>query len=308
MEQLTYILRRIGQALPVMLGVSVVAFLLLHLGGDPVRLMAPPDTTAAELEQLRRAYGLDRPLPVQYRDFLGGVIRGDFGRSLRSGQDALGLALERLPATGKLAFAALAIALIGAFPLGTLAAIKQGTWIDQVVMLITLIGQSMPVFWLGVLLMLVFAVNLRVLPATGAGHGWRSLVLPAVTLGMFNMGRTARLFRSELLEVLHADYIRTARGKGLSERGVLFVHAMRNAIIPMITLIGLDLGALLAGSVITETIFAWPGIGRLAINAIYASDYPVVQSTVFLVAATYVTINVLVDISYTLLNPRITVG
>jgi peptide/nickel transport system permease protein len=308
MNNLDYILRRTAQALTVILGVSVVVFLLLHLGGDPVRLMAPPDTTADELEDLRHAFGLDRPLPVQYWDFLKGAVRGDFGQSLRSGQDAIGLALDRLPATGKLAFSALAIALIFAFPLGTLAAVKHGTWIDQAVMLITLIGQSMPVFWLGVLLMLVFAVKLRILPATGARQGWRSLVLPAATLGMFNMGRTARLFRSELLEVLNADYIRTARGKGLPERTVLVVHAMRNAVIPMITLIGLDLGALLAGSVITETIFAWPGIGRLAVSSIWASDYPVVQATVFLVAVTYVVINLVVDISYAFLNPRIRVG
>jgi ABC-type dipeptide/oligopeptide/nickel transport system permease component len=250
-------------------------------------------------------HGLDRPVPVQYWNFLTGVLRGDFGKSLRSGENALHLALERVPATARLAFTALALSLIVALPFGVLAAVKRNTWIDRTVMGAALIGQSMPVFWLGILLILVFAVNLGVLPATGTRAGWRSLILPGITLGMFNMARTARLLRSELLEILQTEYIMTARAKGMSARVVLWRHAFRNAVIPLVTLIGLDLGALLAGSVITETIFAWPGIGRLAVNAIYGRDYPVVQATVLVVASIYVMINFLVDLSYVFLNPRV---
>ncbi len=301
----SYVIRRAWQSLTILLGVSIVVFFLMHLSGDPIRLLAPIDTTAEELEALRKLHGLDRPLPVQYWNFLSGVLRGDFGKSLRSGENALHLALERVPATGKLALTALAFSLIVALPFGVLAAVKRNTWIDRTVMGAALIGQSMPVFWLGILLILVFAVNLGVLPATGTRAGWRSLILPGITLGMFNMARTARLLRSELLEVLQAEYIMTARAKGMSARVVLWRHAFRNAVIPLVTLIGLDLGALLAGSVITETIFAWPGIGRLSVNAIYGRDYPVVQAAVLVVASIYVLINFLVDLSYAFLNPRV---
>ena len=301
----SYVIRRAWQSLTILLGVSIVVFFLMHLSGDPIRLLAPIDTTAEELEALRKLHGLDRPLPVQYWNFLSGVLRGDFGKSLRSGENALHLALERVPATGKLALTALAFSLIVALPFGVLAAVKRNTWIDRTVMGAALIGQSMPVFWLGILLILVFAVNLGVLPATGTRAGWRSLILPGITLGMFNMARTARLLRSELLEVLQAEYIMTARAKGMSARVVLWRHAFRNAVIPLVTLIGLDLGALLAGSVITETIFAWPGIGRLSVNAIYGRDYPVVQAAVLVVASIYVIINFLVDLSYAFLNPRV---
>ena len=301
----SYVIRRAWQSLTILLGVSIVVFGLMHLSGDPIRLLAPIDTTAEELEALRKLHGLDRPLPVQYWNFLSGVLRGDFGKSLRSGENALHLALERVPATARLALTALAFSLIVALPFGVLAAVKRNTWIDRTVMGAALIGQSMPVFWLGILLILVFAVNLGVLPATGTRAGWRSLILPGITLGMFNMARTARLLRSELLEVLQAEYIMTARAKGMSARVVLWRHAFRNAVIPLVTLIGLDLGALLAGSVITETIFAWPGIGRLSVNAIYGRDYPVVQATVLVVASIYVIINFLVDLSYAFLNPRV---
>lgn len=301
----SYVIRRAWQSLTILLGVSIVVFGLMHLSGDPIRLLAPIDTTAEELEAIRKLHGLDRPVPVQYWNFLTGVLRGDFGKSLRSGENALHLALERVPATGKLALTALVFSLIVALPFGVLAAVKRNTWIDRTVMGVALIGQSMPVFWLGILLILVFAVNLGVLPATGTRAGWRSLILPGFTLGMFNMARTARLLRSELLEILQAEYIMTARAKGMSARVVLWRHAFRNAVIPLVTLIGLDLGALLAGSVITETIFAWPGIGRLAVNAIYGRDYPVVQATVLVVASIYVVINFLVDLSYVFLNPRV---
>ena len=283
----------------------MVVFGLLHLSGDPIRLLAPLDTTAEELEVMRKAHGLDRPLPEQYWNFLTNALQGDFGKSIRNGLPALELALERLPATAVLTLTAYSIALIVAFPIGVLAAINMNTWIDRILMGFALLGQSMPVFWLGILLMLLFAVNLQILPATGRHDGWRSLILPGITLGMFNMARTARLLRSELLEVMGVDYIKTARGKGLSELVVIWRHALRNALIPMVTLLGLDLGALLAGSVITETIFAWPGIGRLAVDSIYARDFPGVQAVVCVVAVVYVAINLLVDILYVFLDPRI---
>jgi peptide/nickel transport system permease protein len=289
----------------VLLGLSIVVFGLLHLSGDPIRLLAPLDTTAEELEAMRKAHGLDRPLPEQYWNFLTNALQGDFGKSVRNGLPAMELALERLPATAVLTLTAYSIALIVAFPIGVLAAINMNTWIDRLLMSIALLGQSMPVFWLGILLMLLFAVNLQILPATGRHAGWRSLILPGITLGMFNMARTARLLRSELLEVMGEDYIKTARGKGLSEQVVIWRHALRNALIPMVTLLGLDLGALLAGSVITETIFAWPGIGRLAVDSIYARDFPVVQAVVCVVASVYVVINLLVDVLYVFLDPRI---
>ena len=301
----SYLFRRLSQSLFVLLGLSVVVFGLLHLSGDPIRLLAPLDTTAEELEVMRKAHGLDRPLPEQYWNFLTNALQGDFGKSIRNGLPALELALERLPATAVLTLTAYSIALIVAFPIGILAAINMNTWIDRILMGFALLGQSMPVFWLGILLMLLFAVNLQILPATGRHDGWRSLILPGITLGMFNMARTARLLRSELLEVMGVDYIKTARGKGLSEQVVIWRHALRNALIPMVTLLGLDLGALLAGSVITETIFAWPGIGRLAVDSIYARDFPVVQAVVCVVASVYVAINLLVDILYVFLDPRI---
>jgi ABC-type dipeptide/oligopeptide/nickel transport system permease component len=288
-----------------LLGLSIVVFSLLRLSGDPVNLLVPVNATPAEIETTRKIYGLDRPLPEQYWSFVTKAVQGDFGKSIRSGQSVLPLVLERLPATGVLALASLALALLMAFPVGIFAALYRNTWVDRLLMGFALLGQSMPVFWLGILLMLIFAVNLQVLPATGTREGWRSLVLPGITLGMLFMARTARLLRSEMLEVLGADYILTARGKGLSEHLVVWRHALRNALLPVVTLIGLDMGSLLAGSVITETIFAWPGMGRLAVNAIYGRDYPVVQATVFVVAITYLLINLLVDLLYVTLNPRV---
>lgn len=305
---LVFVVRRAFQAVLVLLGVSVVVFALMHLSGDPVRLLAPIDTTGEELERLRSAYGLDRPVAVQYWDFLSSAARGDFGTSLRSRQSAMGLVVEWLPSTVSLALTALAIALVVAIPLGTLAAVYHNTWKDRVIMGIALLGQSMPVFWLGILLILVFAVWLNMLPATGTRDGWRSFVLPAVTLGMYSMARTARYVRTELLDVLGQDYVRTARAKGLAGLRVVAKHGLKNAMIPVVTLIGLDLAALLAGSVITETIFAWPGVGRLAINAIYNRDFPVLQAVVFVVSSAYVLINLVVDVLYGLLDPRIEIA
>jgi len=302
-----YIVRGLVQAVFVLLGVSLVVFLLLHLTGDPAALMLPPDAPRSQLVELRHTMGLDQPLPAQYLHFLAGLSHGDFGTSLTYNEPALSLVLERLPATIELTIVAMIFALVVAFPLGTFAALRRGTALDRGAMALTLLGQAVPVFWLGIMLILLFAVTWHVFPAGGFST-WGALVLPAFTLGLYSMARTARLVRSGMLEVLNEDYMRTARAKGLPDRLVIVRHALKNALIPVITVIGLDLATLLGGAVITETIFSWPGIGRLAIEAIGHRDYPVVQAVVFITAAGYVLINLGVDILYGYLDPRIHFG
>jgi len=299
-----FILRRLVQAVAVIFGVSIVTFGLLHATGDPARLLLPLDATQEDYVRLRSQLGLDDPLPVQYWRFVSGAVRGDFGRSVRQSEPALGLVLERLPATLELTAAAMAIAVTIAVPAGIVAAARRGTIVDQAAMFIALLGQSMPNFWLGIMLLLLLSVQLQWLPPFGRG-GWENLIMPAVTLAMYSMARTARLVRSGLIDVLGQDYIRTARAKGLREGLVLRRHALRNSLLPVVTVLGLDLAHLLGGAVITETIFAWPGIGRLAVTAIGARDYPVVQAVVFLVAVAYTVMNFLVDVLYAYLNPRV---
>jgi len=299
-----FVLRRLIQAIAVIVGVTLVTFLLLHLTGDPVGMMLPADATEAERARIIRLFGFDRPLPVQFIRFAAGAVRGDFGTSIRQGEPALALVVERLPATLELTLAAMAIAVLVALPAGLVSAARRGSLLDQGAMLVALIGQSVPNFWLGIMLILLFAVGLGWLPPFGRG-GLANLVLPALTLSMYSMARTARLIRSGMLEVLSQDYIRTAHAKGLSERRVLLRHALKNALIPAVTVLGLDLAHLLGGAVITETIFAWPGVGRLIVSAIYARDYPIVQAGVFVVAIGYTGINLLVDMLYAWLNPRV---
>jgi ABC-type dipeptide/oligopeptide/nickel transport system permease component len=301
---LSFIVRRLGQSVFVLLGVTVGAFLLVHLSGDPIKLMLPFDATPEQIAATRAYYGLDEPLPVQYGRFLAHAAQGDFGQSLRGNQPALGLVLERLPATALLAMTALGLALLVAFPVGILAALRPHTLQDQGAMLFALFGQSTPVFWLGIMLILLFSVQLRLLPTGGSG-GPQYLVLPAITLGLYSAARTARLVRSGMLEVLAEDYVRTGRAKGLRPRSLLLGHALRNALIPVVTVVGLDLATLLGGAVITETIFGWPGVGRLAVQAIQQRDYPVVQAAVFVVASGYVVLNLAVDALYAYLDPRI---
>jgi peptide/nickel transport system permease protein len=284
--------------------VTLVTFLLLHLTGDPVGMMLPADATEAERARIIRLFGFDRPLPVQFIRFAAGAVRGDFGKSIRQDEPALALVVERLPATLELTLAAMAIAVLVALPAGIVSAARRGSLLDQGAMLVALIGQSVPNFWLGIMLILLFAVSLGWLPPFGRG-GFANLVLPALTLSMYSMARTARLIRSGMLEVLSQDYIRTAHAKGLSERPVLLRHALKNALIPAVTVLGLDLAHLLGGAVITETIFAWPGVGRLIVSAIYARDYPIVQAGVFVIAVGYTAINLLVDALYAWLNPRV---
>jgi ABC-type dipeptide/oligopeptide/nickel transport system permease component len=300
----SYLLRRLWQSLLVIFGVSVVVFLILHLTGDPAALMLPPDATAEDIAKFRHDMGFDDPVAVQYVRFLKGAVRGDFGQSIRHGEPAMGLVVERLPATFELAGAGLVIALALAIPAGIVSAVRRNTSIDYISTVVALLGQAMPTFWLGIMLILVFSVRLNWLPSSGRGDV-EHLILPAITLGLFTTARITRLTRSGMLEVLGQDYIRTARAKGMGEPPVVWKHALKNASIPIVTIVGIDLGTLLGGSVITETIFAWPGVGRLSVQAIFNRDYPVVQSAVFLLASTFVIVNFLVDVVYTYLDPRI---
>ena len=299
-----YIFKRLFHSVFVLVGISVVVFAILHLTGDPAALMMPMDATPEQVAQFRKEMGFTDPLPLQYWRFFKGALRGAFGNSFRHSQPALGLVLERMPATIQLTFAALFIALMIAIPTGIVSAIRRNSILDQIGMTGALLGQSMPVFWLGIMLILVFSVTLQWFPSSGRG-GIPHLILPAFTLGMFSMARTARVMRSSMLEVLGKEFMTTARAKGLAPQIVILKHALKNAAIPVVTIIGMELGTLLGGAVITETIFAWPGVGRLAIQAIYNRDYPVVQASVFILASVFVLINLLVDIIYTYLDPQV---
>jgi ABC-type dipeptide/oligopeptide/nickel transport system permease component len=300
----TFLLRRLWQSLVVLLGVSFVVFLILHLTGDPALVLLSPEATPEDVRRFREAMGFNDPFLVQYWRFVTGALRGDFGQSVRHGEPAFNLVVERMPATFELAGAALLLALVLAIPAGIVSAVRRNTVLDYVSTVIALLGQSMPTFWLGIMLILLLSVQLQLLPSSGRGT-FEHLILPAVTLGLFTTARITRLTRSGMLEVLNQDYIRTARAKGVSDRPVVWKHALKNAAIPIVTIVGIELGTLLGGSVITETIFAWPGVGRLSVQAIYNRDYPVVQAAVFLLATTFVVVNLLVDLVYTYLDPRI---
>jgi ABC-type dipeptide/oligopeptide/nickel transport system permease component len=299
-----YLLRRLAQSVLVLLGVSFVVFLILYLTGDPALVLLPPDATAEDVREFRARMGFNDPFIVQYGRFLGGALRGDFGQSVRHGEPAFHLVVERLPATFELSGAALLVALVLAIPAGVISAVRRNSVTDYVATVVALLGQSMPTFWLGIMLILIFSVQFNVLPSSGRG-GLEHLLLPALTLGLFTTARITRLTRSGMLEVLNQDYIRTARAKGVSGSPVVWKHALKNAAIPIVTIVGIELGTLLGGSVITETIFAWPGVGRLSVQAIYNRDYPVVQAAVFLLASTFVLVNLVVDLLYTYLDPRI---
>ncbi len=299
-----YLFRRLLQSLLVLFGVSCVVFFILYLTGDPALVLLPPDASAEDVIRFREVMGFNDPFVVQYGRFLAGALRGNFGQSIRHGEPAFDLVIERMPATFELAGAGLAIALCLAIPAGIISAVRRNTLADYVATVVALLGQSMPTFWLGIMLILVFSVQFNLLPSSGRG-GLQHLVLPAVTLGLFTTARITRLTRSGMLEVLNQDYIRTARAKGVSNQPIVWKHALKNAAIPIVTIVGIELGTLLGGSVITETIFAWPGVGRLSVQAIYNRDYPVVQAAVFLLATTFVLVNLLVDVIYTYLDPRI---
>jgi len=300
----TYFTRRLLQSLVVLLGVSFVVFFILHLTGDPALVLLPPDASPEDVRRFREVMGFNDPFFVQYGRFLAGALRGDFGQSIRHGESAFHLVAERMPATFELAGAALLIALALAIPAGIVSAVRRNSLLDYVSTVVALLGQSMPTFWLGIMLILLFSVQFHLLPSSGRGT-LEHLVLPAVTLGLFTTARITRLTRSGMLEVLGQDYIRTARAKGVSDPPVVWKHALKNAAIPIVTIVGIELGTLLGGSVITETIFAWPGVGRLSVQAIANRDYPVVQAAVFLLATTFVVVNLMVDVVYTYLDPRI---
>ena len=300
----TYLLRRVAQSLLVLFGISFVVFAILHLTGDPSLVLLPPDATPEDVIKLREAMGFNDPFFVQYARFLKGALAGDFGQSIRHGEPAFQLVVDRLPATFELAGAGLAIAIVLAIPAGIVSAVRRNTVIDYVSTVMALLGQSMPTFWLGIMLILLFSVQFHWLPSSGRGT-LQHLILPAITLGLFTTARITRLTRSGMLEVLDQDYIRTARAKGVGDPPIVWKHALKNAAIPIVTIVGIELGTLLGGSVITETIFAWPGVGRLSVQAIYNRDYPVVQAAVFLLASTFVLVNLVVDVLYTYLDPRI---
>jgi ABC-type dipeptide/oligopeptide/nickel transport system permease component len=284
--------------------VSTVVFVVMRLSGDPVPLLLPPDAPRSEYARVARELGTDRPLPVQYGVFLGNALRGDFGRSIHFREPAARVVVGYLPATAELGLTAFALALIVAIPIGLLSAVRRNSLVDQAAMAVALVGQSAPTFFVGILLILLVSLKAGWLPTSGRGD-WTHLVLPAVTLGAFSMASIARLTRSAMLEVLRADYVRTARAKGLREQAVVVKHALRNAAIPIVTITGLQFGTLLGGAVVTETVFAWPGIGRLAIQSIYNRDYPVVQCVVFLSALLFIVINLTVELIYGVLDPRI---
>jgi peptide/nickel transport system permease protein len=284
-----------------------VIFVLARLLGDPVNLMIQPGMTEADVDALRIELGFDRPILVQYVSFLGNALTGDFGVSPWQRQPALQLVLERLPATLLLTISAMTFALVMALVVGSISAMRRGSAIDHAAMTLVLIGQSVPNFWLGLMLVLIFATQFALLPTAGSGT-WQHLVLPTITLGFFSLARLTRLVRSELLTVISRDYIRTARAKGLPRSVIFRRHALRNIAIPIITVLAVDFGLLMGGAVVTETIFAWPGVGRLMIQAIGQRDFPILQAGVFVVAVMVVLANLLADIAYAWFDPQVTYG
>lgn len=331
-----YLVRRLLELIPVFFGVLLVVFIISRLTpGDPAVVMLGEKATPEAVAQLREALGLNDPLPVQFGRYLSRAVRGDFGRSIQSNERVVVDLATRFPATMELTFGAMLIASTVGVLSGVVAAVRRNTWFDGMSMFIALFGFSMPIFWLGIMLILLFAWLLGWFPISGRldltadlvrltnfylldavltrnwaalGNALRHLVLPAVTLSTVPLAIIARMTRSSLLEVLRQDYVRTARAKGLAERRVVLRHALRNAAIPVITVIGLNVGSLLSGAILTETIFAWPGVGRLVVDAIFARDYPVVQGTVLVIAIVFVAVNLLVDLSYAALDPRIRYG
>lgn len=299
-----FILKRLLETMFVLYLALTAVFVMVRLSGDPVLLMVPADATPEFIEQFRKEMGFDRPLIVQYADYIAGAVRGDFGQSLRQQAGAISLVLERVPASLLLTAAAIIPALCFALPIGILSAGRRGGIIDRLGTIIAVLGQSVPNFWLGLMLILCFSVILRWVPTGGMGT-WRHLILPAVTLAAYSLARITRLTRSSMIEVLQSDYIRTARAKGLGNGKILLKHAFKNAAIPIITITGLQIGVIFGGAVITETIFSWPGLGRLVVQSISFRDYPTVQASIFVIAGMICLINLAVDILYAVVNPEI---
>jgi peptide/nickel transport system permease protein len=299
-----FVVRKLTDLVITLVGVASLTFVVLRLTGDPVAMMLPAEATAQQVADTRHAMGLDAPLPQQYVSFLLGALRGDLGESFRYHEPAVNLVSRSIGPTLELAVLSMLLAVLLGVPMGVLAARFRNTAIDKGVMAISLIGQSMPFFWLAIMLIIIFAVQLKWVPTSGTGTP-AHLVLPVVTLGSYALARVARLTRSSMLDVIDQDYMRTARAKGLTERLILARHGMRNAAIPVLTMISLHFGLLMGGAVIVETIFAWPGLGRLVITAISLRDYPVVQASVLYMALVFVAINSLLDLSYLLVDPTV---
>ncbi len=315
-----FILRRLAQALIVMLVVAFIAFMLFQFVGDPVTSLLGQDATQEQREQLRRELGTDQPFPIQFARFVGNAVQGEFGLSLRQGRRVSTLIAERFPATLELALAAAVIALAVGVPLGVYAALRRGSLASQLVMTLSLLGVSLPTFLIGILLILFFSVTLKWLPSFGRGEvvqfgswstglltadGWKHLVLPAITLSVFQLALILRLVRAEMLEVLRTDYIKFARARGLPNRAVYFGHALKNTLVPVITITGLQLGSLIAFAIITETVFQWPGMGFLFIQAVQFADIPVMAAYLCLIALIFVLVNLAVDLLYFAVDPRL---
>lgn len=308
---LRYVLGRLVGMLPVLFGVTLLVFLMTAFSpGDPVVAMlgeSAQGISREALEELRTQLGLDRPLPAQYAAYVGGLLRGDLGVSIRSRRPVLAEIADRLPATIELAVAALAVAVVLGVTLGVVAAVRKRTWVDGAAIAVALVGVSVPVFWSGFLLMIVFALELGWLPASGRGSV-RHLILPAVTVGVSSAAFIARITRGAVLEALGQDYVRTAHAKGVAPRRVVVRHALRNALLPIVTVVGLQLGGLLGGAVLTETVFAWPGVGRMLVDAILARDLPLVQGSVLVISLIFILVNLAVDLSYAAINPKVRYG
>lgn len=297
------LLRKILRALLTLFLVVTFVFFVLRITGDPVSAMMPDDTDPAIMDQLREQWGLNEPLGVQYLEYWQNLVQGDFGMTYRDGRPALEVVAERIPATLKLTLVGFLFILLIGFPLGILAAVNRGSTIDRAIMTLSVTGFSLPNFFLGILLILAFSVNLRLLPAFGSDH-WYNLIMPVITLSTAGGAIIARYVRSSMLEVLNAPYIRAARARGMSEREIIWTVALPNAAIPTVTVIGFMVGALISGSIVTETVFAWPGIGRLLIDAVSARELAVVQTIVMMTAASMVVANLTVDILYLIIDPR----
>lgn len=302
-----FILKRLVETLFVLYLALTAVFVMVHLSGDPALLMVPLDASPEFVEQFREEMGFNDPLVVQYGRFIAGAVRGDFGKALRQHASAISLVIDRIPASLLLTTTSILLALVVSIPIGVFSAYRRGNPMDRLGMVSTVFAQSIPNFWLGLMLILVFSVLLRWLPTGGMG-GWRHLVLPSITLAAYSAARITRLTRSSMIEALQTDYIRTAHAKGLREWKVLWKHALKNASIPIITITGLQIGVIFGGAVITETIFSWPGLGRLIVQSISFRDYPTVQAAVFLIAVMFCLINLIADILYAVVNPEIRLG
>jgi peptide/nickel transport system permease protein len=301
-----YLTKRLIHSIIIIIGISMVVFIISRMTGDPVSIMVDFTTPKEDRDIIRKELGLDKPIPVQYLIFIKNAVKGDFGTSIRYEEPALDLVFQRIPITLKLLVVTLAWSLMIAIPIGIISAIKRNSIFDLVGMAFTFVGQSIPSFWLGIMMIMVVGVHFRLLPISGFGSGELSyIIMPAITLGAFGMASFARITRSSMLEVLDSDYIQTARAKGLRETFVVIKHALRNALIPIITILGLQIAGLLGGAVITEQIFAYPGVGWLAVQSIYNRDFPVIQAIVMIVSIGVVATNFIVDIVYTIIDPRI---